>query len=139
MKKSLLFILPAAVLLGACSGSSNSGEGRVAKGDKVYGGTLRINETEQYQTLYPSGITDIGSAHIANQIYEGLVKFNAKDLSIIPSLAERWEVDAAGTTYTFHLRKGAMFQDNECFPEGKGREVKASDVKYSFELLCTDK
>jgi peptide/nickel transport system substrate-binding protein len=47
-------------------------------------------------------------------------------------------MDAAGTTYTFHIRKGVLFQDNECFPEGKGREVKAADFKYSFELLCTD-
>jgi oligopeptide transport system substrate-binding protein len=139
MKKSLFFILSIAVFYTSCSNSnSNGGSGRVAKGDKVYGGTLRINETEQYQTLYPAGITDLGSAHIANQIYEGLVKFNAKDLSIAPSLAEKWDVDAAGTTYTFHLKKGVMFQNNECFPQGKGREVKASDFKYAFELLCTD-
>ncbi|MDQ3046878.1 MAG: ABC transporter substrate-binding protein [Bacteroidota bacterium] len=139
MKKSLFFILSLAVFYTSCSNSTGEGsETRVAKGDKVYGGTLRINETEQYQTLYPSAITDIGSAHIANQIYEGLVKFNPKDLTIIPSIAEKWEVDAAGTTYTFHLKKGVMFQNNECFPDSKGREVKASDVKYSFELLCTD-
>jgi oligopeptide transport system substrate-binding protein len=139
MKKSLFFILSLAVFYTSCSNSNNgNSEARVAKGDKVYGGTLRINETEQYQTLYPFGITDIGSAHIANQIYEGLVKFNAKDLAIIPSIAEKWEMDAAGTTYTFHLKKGVMFQNNDCFPDGKGREVKASDFKYSFELLCTD-
>jgi oligopeptide transport system substrate-binding protein len=140
MKKSFFFILSAAVLLAAsCSNpAGKDGSDRVAKGDKVYGGTLRINETEQYQTLYPAGITDIGSAHIANQIYEGLVKFNAKDLAIIPSIAEKWEVDAAGTTYTFHLKKGVFFQDNACFPDGKGPEVKSSDFKYSFELLCTD-
>lgn len=139
MKKSLFFILSIAVFFTSCSNStSDNSAGREAKGDKVYGGTLRINETEQYQTLYPSGITDVGSAHIANQIYEGLVKFNPKDLSVIGSLAEKWEINDAGTTYTFHLKKGVMFQNNECFPEGKGREVKASDVKYSFELLCTD-
>lgn len=141
MKKSLFFILSLAVAVfyTSCSNNtSDSGSNRVAKGDKVYGGTLRINETEMYQTLYPAAITDIGSAHIANQIYEGLVKFNAKDLSIIPSIAEKWEIDANGTTYVFHLKKGIMFQDNECFPEGKGRELKASDVQYSFELLCTD-
>ena len=139
MKKSFFFILSLAVLISSCSDStSEGGSDRVAKGDKVYGGTLRINETEQFQTLYPAGITDIGSSHIANQIYEGLVKFNPKDLTIIPSLAEKWEMDAAGTTYTFHLKKGVMFQDNECFPDGKGREVKSSDFKYAFELLCTD-
>ena len=139
MKKSFFFILSATVLISSCFGpAGKDGSDRVAKGDKVYGGTLRINETEQYQTLYPAGITDIGSAHIANQIYEGLVKFNSKDLTIIPSIAEKWEVDPAGTTYTFHLKKGVLFQDNECFPDGKGREVKSSDFKYSFELLCTD-
>ena len=139
MKKSFFFILIISVLFSSCSNSkSEGGSERVAKGDKVYGGTLRINETEQIQTLYPAGITDIGSAHIANQLYEGLVKFNAKDLTIIPSLAEKWEIDAAGTTYTFHLKKGVLFQDNECFPEGKGREVKSEDFKYAFELLCTD-
>lgn len=139
MKKSFFFILSVAVLLSSCSNStSDGGTERVAKGDKVYGGTLRVNETEQFLTLNPASITDIGSAHIANQIYEGLVKFNPKDLSVIPSLAEKWEIDAAGTTYTFHLKKGVMFQDNECFPDGKGREVKSSDFKFSFELLCTD-
>ncbi len=139
MKKSFFFILSVAILLSSCSNStSDGGTERVAKGDKVYGGTLRVNETEQFLTLNPASITDIGSAHIANQIYEGLVKFNPKDLSVIPSLAEKWEIDATGTTYTFHLKKGVMFQDNECFPDGKGREVKSSDFKYAFELLCTD-
>lgn len=139
MKKSLFFILSLAVFYTSCSNpGSESGSTKVAKGDKVYGGSLRINETENYQTLYPFAITDIGSAHIANQIYEGLVKFNTKDLSIKASLAEKWDLDPSGTTYTFHLKKGVKFQDNECFPEGKGREVRAGDFKYSFELLCTD-
>ena len=138
MKKSILFFLSIVVFYTSCSNPDSSNSSKVAKGDKVYGGTLRINETDQYQTLYPAGITDIGSAHIATQIYEGLVKFNAKDLTVIPCLAEKWEVDPSGTTYTFHLKKGVKFQDNECFPEGKGREVKAADFEYAFELLCTD-
>jgi len=138
MKKSLSIIIALAVFYSSCSNSTSTDTPKEAKGGKVYGGTLRINETEPYQTLFPSAITDIGSAHIANQIYEGLVKFNAKDLAVIPSIAEKWEVDEAGITYTFHLKKGVMFQDNECFEGGKGREVKAADFKYSFELLCTD-
>jgi peptide/nickel transport system substrate-binding protein len=35
-------------------------------------------------------------------------------------------------TYTFHIRKGVYFQDNACFPGGKGREMNANDIKYSF-------
>ncbi len=139
MKKSLFIFLILTVFYTSCSnqGAGNSGT-KVAKGDKVYGGTLRVNATEQIQTLYPASIIDVVSNHVADQIYEGLVKFNSKDLSIMPSLAEKWDIDAAGTTYTFHLKKGVMFQDNECFSGGKGREVKATDVKYSFDLLCVD-
>lgn len=137
MKKSLFIFLSLTVLYTSCSSDGKSGS-KIAKGDKAYGGTLRVNETEYYQTLYPAAIIDVVSNHIANQIYEGLVKFNPKDLSIIPCLAEKWEIDEAGTTYVFHLKKGVMFQDNECFPGGKGRELKASDVQYSFELLCID-
>jgi peptide/nickel transport system substrate-binding protein len=131
MKKSLFIFLSLAVLYTSCSNGGKSGS-KIAKGDKAYGGTLRVNETEYYQTLYPAAIIDVVSNHIANQIYEGLVKFNPKDLSVIPCLAEKWEIDEAGTTYIFHLKKGVMFQDNECFAGGKGRELKASDVKYSF-------
>lgn len=137
MKKSFYIFLSLTVFYTSCSTDSKS-VSKIAKGDKVYGGTLRVNETEHYQTLYPAAIIDVVSNHIANQIYEGLVKFNPKDLSIIPCLAEKWEIDEAGTTYTFHIKKGVMFQDDVCFPGNKGREVKAADVKYSFELLCVD-
>jgi peptide/nickel transport system substrate-binding protein len=137
MKKLFFLFISIAFFYSSCS-VSGSGKDKVAKGDKVYGGTLRLNEAEQYQTLYPAAITDVVSSNLACQIYDGLVKFNAKDLSIVPCLAEKWEIDAAGTTYTFHLKKGVMFHNNKCFPDGKGREMKAADVKYSFELLCVD-
>ena len=143
MKRAFVLFLSLAFLY-SCSndpgqgGNNDAGEKRVAKGNRVYGGTLKVNETEMYQTLYPYKITDAISAFVAGQIYEGLVKFNTRDLSIMPCIAEKWEMDSSGTVYTFHLRKGVKFQDNECFPDGKGRELKASDVKYSFELLCTD-
>lgn len=142
MKRALVVFLSVAFLYSCNSDvtqvENNTGEKRVAKGDRVYGGTLKVNETEMYQTLYPYKITDAVSAFVAGQIYEGLVKFNTRDLSIMPCIAEKWEVDSSGTVYTFHLRKGVKFQDDACFPEGKGREVTAKDVKYSFELLCTD-
>ena len=136
--KNKLFYAVFSVLLILISSCGNMNNHKVAKGNVVYGGSFRINETENYQTLFPGAITDVGSADIANQIYEGLVKFNSKDLSIIPSLAKKWDMDEKGTTYTFYLKKGVMFHDNECFPNRKGRELKASDVKFSFELLCTD-
>lgn len=138
MRKYLLF-LPLALFLGSCSNDQGSGNThKEGKGGRLYGGTLRFNETDKFQSLFPTAITDAISNHVATQIYEGLVKFdpNPNKLGVIPSIAEKWEIDETGTTYTFHLRKNVMFHDDECFSGGKGRQVTADDVKYSFELLC---
>lgn len=143
MRRSLAYILAGSLLIVACGGNKESGTTetgapkRVAKGDVVYGGTFSLAENEKFKTLFPYDIKDVGSAHIAWQIYEGLVRLNQKDLSIQPSLAEKWEVSEDQKEYTFHLVKGAKFHDDACFAEGKGREFTAADVKYSFELLCT--
>jgi peptide/nickel transport system substrate-binding protein len=45
------------------------------------------------------------------QIFEGLVTTSADGLDIEPKLATSWEVDAAGTTYTFTLQEGVTFSD----------------------------
>lgn len=143
MRKSLAYILAGSLLVASCGGdhSENSGSEnpskRVAKGDAVYGGTFNVSENEKYKTLFPYDIKDQGSAHIAWQIYEGLVRLNQQDLSIQPSIAEKWEVSEDQTEYTFHLKKGVFFHDDPCFQGGKGRELNASDVQFSFELLCT--
>jgi oligopeptide transport system substrate-binding protein len=141
IKRQVILGFCLVIALASCSGGKpRDGEVkqnvREAKGGRVYGGTFRFGTTEICQTLYPHKITDATSALIANQVYEGLVKFNATSLTVVPSLAEKWEIDSSGTLYTFHLRKGVMFHNDVCFPEGKGKELKASDVLYSFELLC---
>ncbi|GAB4133421.1 MAG: ABC transporter substrate-binding protein [Bacteroidia bacterium] len=135
MKKSLL-ILPLALLAVACGNDNKPGTPHEGKGGRMYGGTLRFNETDKFQTLYPNAITDAISNHVASQIFEGLVKFDPRTLKIVPGIAEKWEVDESGTEYTFHLRKDARFHDDACFADGKGREVTADDVKFSFENLC---
>lgn len=141
MKRYIIPIVSFLLLLTACDTGQQTGKTSAEKitavGPRVYGGTFRFNMTEPYQTLFPHSITDAMSSHIATQIYEGLVKFNPRDLSIMPCLAEKWEIDSSGTIYTFYLKKGVSFHDDVCFENNKGREVKAQDFKYSFELLCT--
>ena len=58
------------------------------------------------------------------RVFSGLVSFDP-NLNLTPDLAERWEVSADGTVYTFHLRQNAKFHD--------GRPVTAQDVVYSWE------
>ncbi|MBC7451727.1 MAG: ABC transporter substrate-binding protein [Cytophagales bacterium] len=142
MKKSLLPLLLAAMFMGACSGDkdgkSENAEALVeAKGGKYSGGIFKYNESEFIKNLFPHNITDATSYRIATQVYEGLLKFTQDSLKLTPGLAESFTLDASKTVYTFKLRKGVLFHDNDAFPEGKGRELTAEDVKYCFTLLCT--
>jgi oligopeptide transport system substrate-binding protein len=134
--KTLLFLV---IALTACKQKQTTKDFHKAKGSVAYGGTLRISEVEPRQTLFPISIADNISAEVANQLYEGLLKLNPKDLSIIPGLATRWTIDSTRTKYTFYLKKGVFFHDNDCFSNSHGREVKAPDFKYSFELICTQR
>lgn len=138
--KKLLYVLPLVLLtlLSACGGGGNKAktEKREAKGGVKYGGVFRYNETEFYKSLYPLGITEVVGHRITNQVYEGLVRFNQKDLTIEPCLAKSWDVDSTATVYTFHLQTGVVFHDDPCFSDGKGRIVTAKDFVYCLDLLC---
>ncbi len=65
-----------------------------------------------------------GAAGIIGAIFGGLVK-HGPDLKVTGDIADKWEVSADGTTYTFHIRDGAKFQN--------GRAVTAADIKFSWE------
>ncbi|HPL30531.1 MAG TPA: ABC transporter substrate-binding protein, partial [Anaerolineae bacterium] len=51
----------------------------------------------------------------AFHISETLVEFDEQANDVKPKLAERWEADPDGLTYTFYLRKGVKFQDGTDF------------------------
>ncbi|NOZ72897.1 MAG: ABC transporter substrate-binding protein [Chloroflexi bacterium] len=48
------------------------------------------------------------------QMFDSLVWFD-DDGTIVPALAESWDVSEDGTEYTFHLRKGVKFHNGEPF------------------------
>lgn len=107
------------------------------RGGVHYGGLLRVNELDQPKSLMPMAIGEQNAFHVASQVYEGLVKYNPFDLSLIPALAKTWEISKDLKEYTFHLRTNAKFHDDSCFSGGKGRMANAYDVKFSFESLCS--
>jgi len=47
-------------------------------------------------------------------VFEGLTRIGP-DGSVLPALAERWEVSDDGLTYTFHLHQGVTFHDGTAF------------------------
>jgi len=66
------------------------------------------------------------SIFVLEQIYDGLVRLD-KNLSIMPCLAEYWEISPDSKKHTFYLRMGVKFHH--------GRELSAEDVKFSLERL----
>ena len=96
-----------------------------------------MNQDSKPSSLFPHGIGELNAHHIASQVYQGLVKLNQQTLEVENCLAEKVDVNEDATVYTYHLRKGVFFHDDDCFEDGKGREVKAHDFKYCLDQLCT--
>lgn len=92
---------------------------------------FRYNEQSGIATLDPAFAKNQSIMWAIHQIYNTLVQTDDQ-LNIIPSLATSWEVSSDNLTFTFHLRTDVYFQDNDCFPDGKGRKMTAQDVVYSF-------
>ena len=61
---------------------------------------------------------------VYTNIFEGLTRFMG-DGSVVPGLAESWEISDDGTVYTFKLREGVTFHD--------GTAMDAEDVKFSLD------
>lgn len=130
IRSTSVLLLP--VLLFACG---PGGEGKQAVGER-YGGVFNFNETQVVRSLFPLQVKLVSEQRVASQVYEGLVRFDPSDFSILPCLAESWEVDAGRTVYTFRLREGVRFHDDPVFPGGKGRELTAADVVACFTAVC---
>ena len=92
------------------------------------GGTLILAENTGIGTLFPHAITAQTEGLITEQIHESLLRLDSKLLEVIPGLAQKWETSPDGKTITFHLIKGAHFQDDKCYNIGKGPEITSKDV-----------
>jgi ABC-type transport system substrate-binding protein len=88
------------------------------------GGTLELATFGDVRSIDPTNIVDGLGPQIVEQLFAGLVDYDA-DGKIVADLAERWTVEDGGRTYRFFLREGARFHD--------GDEVTAADVKRSAE------
>jgi peptide/nickel transport system substrate-binding protein len=56
---------------------------------------------------------------------QGLVRWNLEFTQVEPNVAERWEVNATATEFTFHLRAGMKWSD--------GKPFGADDVVFAIE------
>lgn len=84
-----------------------------------YGGTWRRAYT---------GLSDLVGAR--RVIYDPLVRWSP-EYKIIPNLARKWDVDAEGRTFTFHLVEGVKWSDGQPFT--------ADDLMFYFEDILLNK
>ncbi|GAB4340322.1 MAG: hypothetical protein Kow0099_16200 [Candidatus Abyssubacteria bacterium] len=73
-------------------------------------------------------IVDVDGGSVAAKLFNGLVRFDER-MQVVADVAASWDISADGTSYTFHLRPDVTFHN--------GRQVTASDVKYSFERVLS--
>ncbi len=95
-------------------------------GNPKRGGTLRAAfgvTTSNYDMHQGAAVS------VLTHLYNNIVRSNLVDglRSIIPDLAESWEISDDGLTYTFTLREGVTFHD--------GTPFNADDVVATFERI----
>jgi oligopeptide transport system substrate-binding protein len=86
-----------------------------AAAEPAAGGAPADNILRVTGVTYPDQLDPQKSSY-SNEIaflvlnYEGLTRFD-KDLKTVPAAAEKWESNADGTEWTFHLRDGVKYSD----------------------------
>lgn len=97
-----------------------------------------LNDTYTISTSYIVSIWDTIATSMSSDsmfiagTYDNLMEYDAKG-ALQPGLAESYEVSEDGTVYTFHIRKGVQWVDQQGSPIG---EVTADDWVASAEHLA---
>jgi len=89
-------------------------------------GELIFVEGTDVTIFDPPQVTDTPTNGMIRLLYNNLVTYD-REMVIVPELAERWEVDEAGSTWTFHLRPGVVFSNNA--------PLTADDVAFSIQRI----
>lgn len=98
------------------------------------------------RSLDPQFAYDQMSRRILEPVIDCLLQydpFKTDPYEVVPCLLARMPervTNADGTvTYRCELKRGILFHDDACFPGGRGREVVAEDVHFTFQRLCDPK
>lgn len=100
------------------------------------GGTFVFHHESDVRGFDPHKSFDELSSIGIKLLFEGLLDYDRDTLELVPRLAEALpEQSEDGLTFTFRLRRGIHFADSHVFPGGRGRELRAEDVRWSLERM----
>ncbi len=119
------------LLLSGCSKKGAEGES-----DEM---VLRYSLPAKISNLDTSNVEDVYENAVAAQICESLYTYHylKRPFELRPLLADGLpEISEDKLTYVIKIKKGVYFQDDRCFPEGKGRELTAADFVFTFKRIA---
>lgn len=123
-------LLVVAAQLAACGSRGESAADSVARYTPMQmpdgGWVLRRGNGAEPETLDPQRVQSVNASNIVRDLYEGLVS-TAADGTLVPGVAQSWEVSPDGLVYVFHLRPTARWSN--------GKPVTAADFVYSLRRL----
>lgn len=85
---------------------------------------LHLGNKDEPDDLDPHTVNGASTSSLLSSLFEGLVSYAGDGQTILPGVAESWEISADGLTYTFHLRSNARWSN--------GEPVTAQDFLESF-------
>lgn len=130
--RSLLRPLPLAVLVAAAACSETTPDAAdTARGEATPGGTLVIATPAEPDLLIPGLTQSIGGRMATDMMFDRLAEIGDDlntigDVGFAPRLARRWTWAPDSLSIAFELDPRARWHD--------GRPVRASDVKFTFDL-----
>ena len=116
----------ASAILAACSSASSPSSASSGKPPTT---TLTYRPLVDIANLDPAFYASQDDVIVSDCIYEGLVTYRPGTWDVVNNLAESFEPSADKLSYHFKLKQGIEWQ------KGYG-EVRASDVKYSYERIA---
>jgi ABC-type transport system substrate-binding protein len=141
--------LASCLLLLAVGGCSNSPYPPGLTGEKVY----FMSQADDPRKLDPASSYRANEGQILDVIcpsyyeYQPL-KTTKQELKLMLGASEaqrevvslpdpkRPGVNMPGERWTFRIRRDLKFQDDPCFPDGKGRHITAKDFMYAFRRMA---
>lgn len=130
LKIITIAMMALASLLAGCSERDKPGAN-----EKVF----RYPLVAKVKSLDPGNIEDVYGSLIASHICESLYTYHylKRPFELEPQLADGMpEISPDKLTYTIRIKKGVFFQDDPCFSDGKGRELKAGDFIFAFKRIA---